>query len=142
MECPPVLVYRVGHMIHRIGLSKVAYLITWLNRLVFATYIPCSAKIGRNFTLGYWGLGVVIHSNAQIGDRCWVGQNVTIGRKGNDKGVPVIQDDVYIATGAVIVGEITIGKGATIGANSFVNKDVPAHAVVAGVPAKAIKKTN
>ncbi|MCH6257900.1 hypothetical protein MLD52_15180 [Puniceicoccaceae bacterium K14] len=139
MESPPIIVYRIGHQLHRLGLTKLAFLITWLNRLVFATYLPCSAEIGRNFTLGYWGLGVVIHSRARIGDNCWIGQNVTIGRKGNDIKVPVIEDGAYIATGAVVVGEITIGKNAIIGANSFVNTNVPENTTFAGSPARLIK---
>ncbi|MDX9972399.1 MAG: serine O-acetyltransferase [FCB group bacterium] len=142
MESPPVLVYRFEHFIHRLGLRRLAVLIAWLNRLVFATWLPGSANIGRNFVVGYWGLGIVIHSDASIGDNCWISQNVTIGRKGSDKRVPVIGNNVYIGAGAVIVGEIEIGDNSIIGANSFLNISVPPGSLVAGVPAKIIRSIN
>ena len=63
----------------------VGKFISYLNRLLFSIWLPSSAKIGKNFTLGYWGLGIVIHSNSIIGNNCQINQNVTIGRNFGDK---------------------------------------------------------
>lgn len=131
--------YRVGHRLHRMGWVRAGRGVTWLNRFLFATMIPSSASIGRNFSCGYWGLGVVIHSAAVIGDDCTIAQNVTIGRNPGDVRVPVIGNRVYIGAGAVVIGEIQVGDDAVVGANSVVNRDVPPGAIVAGVPARLIR---
>ena len=137
---PPVLLYRLGHFLHRLHIPVIPKLLSWLNRFLFAVWCPSSAKIGKNFTLGYWGLGVVIHSNTEIGDRCLVAQNVTIGRNFGDSKVPRIGNDVYIGAGSVVFGDITIGDNVIIGSNSVVNKSIPANCTVAGNPFRIIKE--
>ena len=135
----PVLLYRIGNSLHRKGLVRVGQLFTFVNRLLFATVVPSSARIGERCVLGYAGLGIVIHKDARIGDRVHICQNVTIGRHPGKEGVPTIEDDVYVGPGAVISGKIVIGRGASIGANAVVLKDVPAGAVAVGVPARVIE---
>lgn len=130
--------YRIGNVCYRKGFPRIGKLLSILNRFLFATWIPSSAKIGKNFTVGYGGLGVVIHSNSVIGDNCLVAQNVTIGRNFGDKHVPIIGDDVYIGAGSVVFGEIIIGNNVIIGSNSLVNKDVPDNSTVVGNPMKII----
>ncbi len=139
MESPPVLFYRINRWIYTHGLRRTGMLLSWVNRVIFATFIPASATIGKNFTVGYLGLGIVIHTKSRIGDNCWIGQNVTIGRKNGDVDVPVLGDNVYIATGSVVVGEITIGHHCIIGANSFVNKSIPDFSLAFGSPAKVVR---
>lgn len=138
MTAPPVIIYRFGNIIHRCGFRKIGLVVSWVNRLMFATWIPSSCSIGRNLSLGYWGLGVVIHSKTKIGNNCTIAQNVTIARKGEINDVPVIGDDVYIGAGACILGAVKIGDRAIVGANSVVTKDVAAHSIVAGIPARVI----
>lgn len=140
--CPPIFFYRLNHSLHKLGLIRVAKVASWLVRLFFSVWIPASAQIGKNFSLGYWGLGVVIHSNTKIGDNCLVGQNVTIGRNFGDTKVPIIGDNVYIGAGSVVFGEIEIGDNVIIGSNSVVNKSIPTNAIVAGNPFKVIGNTN
>ncbi|WP_437894981.1 serine O-acetyltransferase [Sorangium sp. So ce124] len=135
---PPVLLYRIGNFFHQRKMPSVAMSITWLNRFAFAAFVPSSATIGENFRLGYWGLGVVIHPDAVIGDNCIVGQNVTIGKNFGRKRAPRIGNDVYIGAGSVVIGDITVGDNVIIGANSVVNKDVPSNTVVAGNPFRII----
>jgi serine O-acetyltransferase len=113
-------------------------MMSYLNRLLFSIWLPSSAKIGKNFTVGYWGLGIVIHSNTVIGENCLVAQNVTIGRNFGDTLVPVIGDDVYIGAGTVIFGEITIGNNVIIGSNTLINKIIPDNCTVVGNPFKII----
>lgn len=110
-----------------------------MNRIIFGCWLPGSAKIGKNFKVGYWGMGVVIHSNCEIGDNCIVAQNVTIGRNFGDQNVPKIGNDVYIGTGSVVFGEISIGDNVIIGSNSVVNKNVPANSTVVGNPMRILK---
>lgn len=139
---PPVGIYRFGNFFYRHKFKRVAFLISWLNRVMFSTWIPSSAQIGKNLKLGYWGLGIVIHSNTEIGNNCLIAQNVTIGRNLGDKDVPKIGNNVYVGAGSVIFGEIKIGDNVIIGSNSVVNKDVPANTIVGGNPARIIKENN
>lgn len=135
---PAVALYRLSNWCHRSHLAPLGWAVSWISRFLFATWIPGSATIGKRFTCGYWGLGVVIHKNAIIGDDCTIGQNVTIGRNPGDARVPRLGDRVYVGAGAVIVGEIEIGNDARIGANSVVLVSVPAGALAVGVPARII----
>lgn len=85
-------------------------------------------------------LGVVIGAGCSIGKNCTIFQNVTIGQKNNL--YPTIGDNVTIYPGAVVIGNIKIGNNVVIGANSVVTKDVPDNTVVAGIPAKVIKRVD
>ena len=73
-----------------------------------------------------------------IGENCWINQQVTVGYTG--KGCPVIGNNVMITCGAKVLGDISVGDGAIIGANAVVVKDVEPGAVMGGVPAKVIRK--
>lgn len=142
MESPPVKVYRLGNFFYKKKLKRLSKFVSWTNRLIFSVWLPSSAQIGRNFKIGYWGLGIVVHSRTKIGDNCTIGQNVTIGRNLSDKNVPIIGNNVYIGPGSVVFGEITIGDNVIIGANSVVNKSFPDNCIIAGVPARVIKQND
>lgn len=77
--------------------------------------------------------GIIIHSQARIGDRVVIMQQVTIGgsRRGQND-APVIEDEVYIGAGARVLGRVRVGRNAVIGANAVVTRDVPANATVVG----------
>lgn len=137
---PSVFLYRLGNWLYRKNFKRTSKLISYTNRLMFSVWIPSSATIGRNFTLGYWGLGIVIHNNTIIGDNCQVNQNVTIGRNFGDTKVPTIGNDVYIGAGSVIFGEISIGNNVIIGSNSLINRDIPDNCTVVGNPFKIIER--
>lgn len=136
---PVTALYRVGHGFHEYGMSWIGWVLSWIGRLLFACWVPASAKMGKGLKLGYWGLGVVIHKDAILGDYCHICQNVTIGRNPGKEGVPVIGNHVYLGAGAVVSGSIDIGNRAVIGANSVVLSDVPELALVAGAPARVIR---
>jgi serine O-acetyltransferase len=104
--------------------------------------ISNQATIGEGFYL--YHLGTVIIGPVKIGKNCTVGHTVTIGRsyRGGKIGRPTIEDNVWIGSGAVIVGEIRIGNDVMIAPNSFVNFDVPDNSLVIGNPGEIIKKDN
>lgn len=100
------------------------------------------ATIGPGFFLPHC-IGIVIGHEVIAGSNLELFQNVTIGsnrKEQNGRFMPVIGDNVSIGSGAVVVGPITIGDNVQIGANSYVDKDIPSNVVVAGCPAKIIKR--
>lgn len=99
------------------------------------------AKIGKGFFIDH-GAGVVIGETSEIGDFVTIYQGVTLGGTGKDKGCkrhPTIGRNVFIGSGAKILGPIKVGDNSRIGANSAVLKDVPANATVTGMRARTIK---
>ncbi len=135
----PIKIYRISNFFYRKKLKYLSSFLSWMNRFLFSVWVPGSASLGENFQLGYWGLGVVIHSNAIIGNNCMVAQGVTIGRNFGDKKVPIIGNDVYIGAGSKVFGEIVIGNNVIIGANSVVNKSIPDNCTVVGNPMRIVK---
>src|SRR5690606_35285245 len=103
--------------------------------LLFNSVVPPSAVIGKGSRFAYGGIGVVLHGKSLIGERVIIGQGVTVGRKLDPVGVPVIGNDVYISAGAKLLGAITVGNNVIVGANAVVLHDIPDNAIVAGVPA-------
>lgn len=108
--------------------------------LRLATTIVYGIEIGNEIELGdgvnfAHTLGTVIGGTSKVGARVKFMGNNTVGTA-KDNGCPVIEDDVVVGCGARILGPIRIGKGAFIGANAVVLSDVPAGAVVSGIPAK------
>lgn len=99
------------------------------------------AKIGKGFFIDH-GAGVVIGETSVIGDNVTLYQGVTLGGTGKDKGSkrhPTLGSNVFVGSGAKILGPITVGDNSRIGANSAVLKDVPANATVTGMRARTIK---
>ncbi len=136
----PIYIYIISRFFYKNKLRLLAKSIALLNRIIFSVWLPPSARIGNNFTLGYWGLGIVIHNDTIIGDNVTIAQNVTIGRNFGDLNVPIIGNDVYIGTGTVVFGEIVIGNNVIIGSNSLINKSIPDNCTVVGNPFRIISK--
>jgi len=103
--------------------------------------IPLNCKFGQGLLIPHPN-GIVIHPNAEIGINCLIHQQVTIGVKRGDNQPPVIHRHVDLGAGAKIIGNITIGHHALVGANAVVVRDVEPYAIVAGIPAKVIGFTN
>lgn len=131
--------YRLSRWLFLAHIPVLPKLIKILIRILFSCVLPPSAKVGRNVVFGYQGLGIVVHRNAVIGNNVVIGPNVTIGGRSGFQQVPVIEDNVLIGAGARVLGPVTIGKNAKIGANAVVLTDVPANAVAVGIPAKVIR---
>ena len=128
----------------RLGLRSLPSFIAYLARAVSGIEIHPAAKIGRRLFIDH-GMGVVIGETAQVGDDVTLYHGVTLGGrapKGSQRGVkrhPTLKDGVMVGAGACLLGDITIGEGAVIGANSVVTSDVPNGARVAGNPAYLLK---
>ncbi|AZA62752.1 serine acetyltransferase [Chryseobacterium indoltheticum] len=113
-------------------------MIQWFIRITCSADIPVNISIGKNTVLKHNGLGVVFHEKALIGNNVIIMQHVTLGGR-NGRGAPIIGDHVFIGTGACVLGSVSIGKKAMIGANAVVITDVPDNAVVGGIPSRILK---
>lgn len=103
--------------------------------------IPDTTKIGKNFNV-YHGQGLIISSDAVIGNNVTVRHNTTIGNARLNGGSPKIGDNVEVGANCVVIGDISIGNNSIIAAGSVVIKDVPENVIVAGNPAKIVKSLN
>lgn len=99
--------------------------------------IPYDTEIGKGFSIHHYSC-IVIHGKSKIGENFNIRQGVTIGDV--NKRVPVIGNNVYVGAGAKIIGDIVIGNNVIIGANSVVTKNISDNCIVAGIPAKVIRK--
>lgn len=143
-----VKAYRVSHFLWRRGCRFVPKLITLFTRIWSGIEIHPAARIGRRFFIDH-GMGVVIGETAIIGDDVTLYHDVTLGgvspsvnadQQRNQKRHPTLADGVIVGSGAQILGPITVGKGARVGANAVVVKDVPPYSTVVGIPAKVVEK--
>jgi len=131
--------YRIGRWCYLRHVPLVPQLIYRLIFLLSGAVVPMSVEIGAGSALAYAGVGVVLHEHARIGRRVTISPQVTVGGRCGHTGVPVIEDDCHIGAGARILGPVRIGRGARVGANAVVIKDVPAFAVAAGIPARIVR---
>jgi len=131
--------YRIAH---RLKEWQVPFLPRLIDKLVLyfcRCVVPSRCEIGEGSELGYGGIAVVIHERVSIGRNVMISPCVTLGGRSGVTGVPVIGNDVFIGTGARILGDIRIGNRVIIGANAVVLESVPDDAVVVGIPARVIR---
>ncbi|HET9862485.1 MAG TPA: DapH/DapD/GlmU-related protein [Steroidobacteraceae bacterium] len=135
-----LVIHAIAHWLFRHGVPLLPKLLTLFNRVLFAVQLPAGTRLGRGVKLNYSGLGTVLHARVVIGDRVEIGPGVVIGGRSKIHEVPIIEDDVLIGVGAKILGPVRVGRGAVIGANAVVLDDVPAGAVVGGIPARILRR--
>lgn len=150
MLCYPgfhaLVIYRLSNWLWKLNLRLLARFISYLGRIVTAIEIHPAAQIGRRFFIDH-GTGVVVGETSIIGDDVTLYHSVTLGgispsvesdKQVGQKRHPTIEDGAIIGSGAAVLGPITIGEGARVGANSVVTKDVPASVTAVGIPARVI----
>jgi serine O-acetyltransferase len=106
----------------------------------YGCYVSTSAKIGRGLVLPH-PIGIVVGEGAIVGDFVTIYQHVTLGRlRAETDAYPIVEDNVVLFSGAVVLGGIKIGRGSVIGAHSVVIHDVPPYSLCVGAPARIVKK--
>lgn len=135
-----LLAHRVAHALLGAGVPMLPRLIAYFSRMVTGIEIHPAARIGADFFVDH-GSGVVIGETAEIGDRVTIYQGVTLGGTGFQVGKrhPTVGSNVTIGSGAKLLGPITVGDGAKIGANTVVIEDVPPRATVVGNPGHPVR---
>lgn len=135
-----LLAHRVAHALHAAGVPLLPRVIALLSRTFTGIEIHPAAEIGQGFFIDH-GSGVVIGETAKIGNDVTLYQGVTLGGTGfaTGKRHPTVEDNVTIGSGAKLLGPITIGHGAKIGANSVVITDVPPNSTVVGNPGHPVR---
>ena len=136
-----IAMHRIVHPLYRAGVPILPRFLANMAKLWSGAEIHPGAEIGRGLFIDH-GAGVVIGETAEIGANCVIFHNVTLGGTGKHSGKrhPTIGRNVFIGTGATLLGPINVGDNAKIGAETFIiMKDVPADCTVVGVPGKIVK---
>ncbi|MCG7343323.1 serine O-acetyltransferase [Sporosarcina sp. ACRSL] len=134
-----VWAHRVAHALYKKNFLFLARFISQVSRFFTGIEIHPGATIGRRLFIDH-GMGIVIGETCEIGDDVTLYQGVTLGGTGKEKGKrhPTLGNNVLVASGAKVLGSITIGENSKIGAGSVVLIDVPADSTVVGIPGKVV----
>ena len=144
-----MFMHRIANFFAIAKFDLIARIISQFSRFMTGIEIHPKARIGKNLFIDH-GMGVVIGETSDIGDNVTIYHMVTLGGispsiNSNDqrevKRHPTLQDNVVVGSGAQVLGPITVGKNAKIGANAVVTKDVPENGVMVGIPAKNVGTT-
>jgi len=141
-----VFFHRIANFFSVAKFDLLARIISQFSRFLTGIEIHPGAKIGKNLFIDH-GMGVVIGETSDIGDNVTIYHMATLGGiapsinsndQRNIKRHPTIEDEVVIGSGAQVLGPVTVGRCAKIGANAVITKDVPEKAVMVGIPAKNV----
>ena len=137
-----LLFYHVSHLLWQSGFRLLGRFVSHVGRMVTGIEIHPGARIGRRLFIDH-GMGVVIGETSVIGDDVTLYHQVTLGGVTWSPGKrhPTVGDGVVVGAGAQVLGPITVGRDARIGANAVVLKDVPPGATMVGIPARAAGPT-
>ena len=135
-----ILMHRLNHGLWQRGIKFPARMLAYFARMITNIDIHPGAVIGRRFFIDH-GAGVVIGETAEVGDDCTLYHGVTLGGTTWNKGKrhPTLNNNVLIGAGAKVLGPVTIGQGARIGANAVVIEDVGRCRTVVGIPGKVVQ---
>lgn len=135
-----ISIYRMAHRLYKMGIPMLPRMMTEYAHQLTGIDIHPGATIGNYFFIDH-GTGVVIGETTEIGNNVTIYQGATLGGTGKETGKrhPTLESGVMVSAGAKVLGPITIGRNAKIGAGSVVLHDVPANATVVGVPGVVVK---
>jgi serine O-acetyltransferase len=135
-----LLAHRVAHALWEAEVPLIPRTIAYASRAITGVEIHPAAKIGSEFFIDH-GSGVVIGETAEIGDRVTLYQGVTLGGTGFARGKrhPTVEDEVTVGSGAKLLGPVTVGRNAKVGANTVVIEDVPPQTTVVGNPGHPVR---
>jgi serine O-acetyltransferase len=135
-----LLAHRVAHALWDAEVPLAPRTIAYTTRAITGIEIHPAARIGSDFFIDH-GSGVVIGETAEIGDRVTLYQGVTLGGTGFARGKrhPTLDDDVTVGSGAKLLGPVTVGRNAKVGANTVVIEDVPPQTTVVGNPGHPVR---
>ena len=135
-----LLSHRVAHALRGAGVPMAPRALAYVSRSLTGIEIHPSARVGDGLFIDH-GMGVVIGETAEVGENVTMYQGVTLGGTGfaTGKRHPTVEDNVTIGSGAKLLGPITIGHGAKIGANAVVIHDVPPNSTVVGNPGHTVR---
>jgi serine O-acetyltransferase len=135
-----LLTHRLAHALWESGVPFVPRALAYGSRAVTGVEIHPAARIGSDFFIDH-GSGVVIGETAEIGDRVTLYQGVTLGGTGVARGKrhPTLEDGVTVGSGAKLLGPVTVGRHAKVGANTVVIEDVPPQTTVVGNPGHPVR---
>jgi serine O-acetyltransferase len=135
-----LLAHRVAHALWDTGVPFAPRVIAYTSRSITGVEIHPAARIGSDFFIDH-GSGVVIGETAEIGDRVTLFQGVTLGGTGFARGKrhPTLEDNVTVGSGAKLLGPVTVGRNAKVGANTVVIEDVPPETTVVGNPGHPVR---
>ena len=136
-----VILYRIAHFLWNRRIPFFPRAVSQFARLMTGIEIHPGARIGRGLFIDH-GMGVVIGETTIIGRHVALFQGVTLGGTGKETGKrhPTLKDNIVVGAGAKILGNITIGSNAYVGANAVVLKDVPPDTTIVGVPGRITKQ--
>jgi serine O-acetyltransferase len=135
-----LLAHRIAHALWESDVPFAPRVIAYTSRAVTGVEIHPAARIGSDFFIDH-GSGVVIGETAEIGDRVTLYQGVTLGGTGFARGKrhPTLEDSVTVGSGAKLLGPVTVGRNAKVGANTVVIEDVPPETTVVGNPGHPVR---
>ncbi len=131
--------HRIAHALFKRKFFFLARFVSQVSRFFTGIEIHPGAKIGRRFFIDH-GMGVVIGETCEIGNNVTIFQGVTLGGTGKQRGKrhPTLHDNVLVASGAKVLGAITIGENSKVGGGSVVLKNVPPNSTVVGIPGTVV----
>ena len=141
-----VFFHQIANFFSVAKFDLIAKIISQFSRFLTGIEIHPKAKIGKNLFIDH-GMGVVIGETSEIGDNVTIYHMVTLGgispsidsdSQRNLKRHPSLKNNVVVGSGAQVLGPVTVGENAKIGANAVVTKNVPENAVMVGIPAKNV----
>ena len=136
-----VIWHKVSHGLWRRGWRLPARFASNLGRFFTGIEIHPAARIGRRLVIDH-GMGVVIGETAEVGDDVYLYHQVTLGGTSSERGKrhPTLGNNVIVGAGAKVLGAITVGDNARIGANAVVVQPVNANETVVGIPARPVER--